>query len=92
MLATLTSHSGSVMTCRWSTNGRYLASGADDNMVLIYELRPQSEQNGEDGFGGGLSGATKQVRGGVVCMSVYIELACFALFCFVLFFSALGLL
>jgi len=59
------------MTCRWSTNGRYLASGADDNMVLIYELRPQSEQNGEDGFGGGLSGATKQVRGGVVYVCVY---------------------
>jgi len=40
-------------------------------MVLIYELRPQSEQNGEDGFGGGLSGATKQVRGGVVYVCVY---------------------
>jgi len=31
------------MACRWSTNGRYLASGSDDNLVILYELRPSSD-------------------------------------------------
>ncbi|KAJ2741317.1 HIR complex subunit [Coemansia sp. BCRC 34301] len=38
LLATLTSHSGAVMCVRFSHgSGRYLASGADDMVVLIWE-------------------------------------------------------
>ncbi|KAJ1800772.1 HIR complex subunit [Coemansia sp. RSA 2399] len=37
LLSTLTAHSGAVMCVRFSPNARYMASGADDMIVLIWE-------------------------------------------------------
>lgn len=37
-LASLSHHSGTVHAVRFSGNGRYLASGADDKMVCVYNL------------------------------------------------------
>ncbi|PSC72094.1 HIRA isoform X1 [Micractinium conductrix] len=39
-LATLSDHSSTVNTARFSKNGRWLASGSDDRMICIYEHRP----------------------------------------------------
>ncbi|KAF0698047.1 Aste57867_11295 [Aphanomyces stellatus] len=39
LLATLASHEQAVNCVRWSHNGRYLASGSDDHLVLLYELQ-----------------------------------------------------
>ena len=36
LLCTLSSHSGSVLSVRWSSSGTYLASAGDDALVLIY--------------------------------------------------------
>ena len=36
LLCTLSSHSGSVLTVRFSTSGKYLASAGDDHHVLLY--------------------------------------------------------
>ena len=33
-------HSGTIHTVRFSANGRYLASGADDKIVCVYILDP----------------------------------------------------
>ncbi|KAJ2724197.1 HIR complex subunit [Coemansia sp. Benny D115] len=46
LLSTLTAHSGAVMCARFSNGaGKYLASGADDMVVLIWE-RDESEAGG----------------------------------------------
>lgn len=37
-LASMSNHSGTIHTVRFSPNGRYLASGADDKIVCIYQL------------------------------------------------------
>ncbi|KAI9928736.1 hypothetical protein ASPWEDRAFT_36505 [Aspergillus wentii DTO 134E9] len=37
-LASMSNHSGTIHTVRFSPNGRYLASGADDKIVCIYML------------------------------------------------------
>ncbi|KAJ2402897.1 HIR complex subunit [Coemansia sp. RSA 2559] len=37
LLSTLTAHSGAVMCVRFSPNARYMASGADDMIVLVWE-------------------------------------------------------
>ena len=39
-LASLSYHSGTVHSVRFSGNGKYLASGADDKIVCIYSLEP----------------------------------------------------
>lgn len=39
-LASLSYHSGTVHSVRFSSNGRYLASGADDKIVCVYTLEP----------------------------------------------------
>ncbi|EMD01181.1 hypothetical protein BAUCODRAFT_200391 [Baudoinia panamericana UAMH 10762] len=39
-LASLSYHSGTVHSVRFSPNGRYLASGADDKLVCVYALEP----------------------------------------------------
>ncbi|KAK4701977.1 protein HIRA/HIR1, partial [Phenoliferia sp. Uapishka_3] len=51
LLCTMTSHSGVVMCVRWSNSGRYLASGSDDNIVMIWNL--------ETGSGGKVWGSTE---------------------------------
>lgn len=33
-------HSGTIHSVRFSPNGRYLASGADDKIVCVYNLDP----------------------------------------------------
>jgi protein HIRA/HIR1 len=54
LLATLTEHNGSVNAVRFSPSGRQLASGSDDAMACIYELRP--------GAGGGVLGGEANVE------------------------------
>ncbi|KAF2460729.1 TUP1-like enhancer of split-domain-containing protein [Lineolata rhizophorae] len=39
-LAAISNHSGTIHTVRFSGNGRYLASGADDKIVCVYVLDP----------------------------------------------------
>ncbi|EJD39202.1 WD40 repeat-like protein [Auricularia subglabra TFB-10046 SS5] len=40
LLSTLGSHVGPVMTVRWSNSGKWLASGSDDSLVMIWDLDP----------------------------------------------------
>ncbi|KAJ2604315.1 HIR complex subunit, partial [Coemansia sp. RSA 1804] len=49
LLSTLTAHSGAVLCVRFSPNARYMASGADDMIVLIWER----DSNGDAGQAGG---------------------------------------
>ena len=39
-LASMSYHSGTIHTVRFSGNGQYLASGADDKIVCVYTLDP----------------------------------------------------
>ncbi|XP_075521978.1 protein HIRA-like isoform X1 [Primulina tabacum] len=50
LLATLRDHFGSVNCVRWAKHGRYVASGSDDQVVLIHERKPGS---GTTEFGSG---------------------------------------
>ena len=40
LLATLSSHSKSVNVVRWSKDGKFLASGSDDQYILIHKYTP----------------------------------------------------
>ena len=51
LLCTLSSHSGSVLSVRWSSSGAYLASAGDDALVLIYAQTAKSAH--AVGAGGG---------------------------------------
>ncbi|KAL0566745.1 HIR complex subunit, partial [Marasmius crinis-equi] len=42
-LCTLTMHTGPVLTVRWAHSGRWLASGSDDEIVMIWDLDPNSK-------------------------------------------------
>ncbi|KAJ1809320.1 HIR complex subunit, partial [Coemansia sp. RSA 2599] len=54
LLSTLTAHSGAVMCVRFShNNGRYLASGADDMVVLIWEKDAQVSTGNLTNLSGG---------------------------------------
>lgn len=44
-LAWLSNHSGTVHSVRFSSNGKYLASGADDKIVCVYTLDPGPPQH-----------------------------------------------
>ncbi|GMH07323.1 hypothetical protein Nepgr_009163 [Nepenthes gracilis] len=50
ILATLRDHFGSVNCVRWAKHGRHVASGSDDQVVLVHERRPGS---GTTEFGSG---------------------------------------
>ncbi|EXB74962.1 Protein HIRA [Morus notabilis] len=50
LLATLRDHFGSVNCVRWAKHGRYLASGSDDQAILVHERKPGS---GTTEFGSG---------------------------------------
>ena len=39
-LCTLNMHTGPVLTVRWAHSGRWLASGSDDTIVMIWDLDP----------------------------------------------------
>ncbi|KAF2735484.1 Hira-domain-containing protein [Polyplosphaeria fusca] len=41
-LAAISHHSGTIHTVRFSSNGKYLASGADDKIVCVYTLDPNA--------------------------------------------------
>lgn len=42
LLATLSTHSKSVNVVRWSSDGRFLASGSDDCYILVYRYTPDA--------------------------------------------------
>lgn len=50
LLATLRDHFGSVNCVRWAKHGRYVASGSDDQTILVHEKKPGS---GTTEFGSG---------------------------------------
>lgn len=50
LLATLRDHFGSVNCVRWAKHGRFVASGSDDQVILIHEKKPGS---GTTEFGSG---------------------------------------
>lgn len=52
LLSTLSRHTGSVLVVRWANSGRFLASGSDDTVALIWDLDPS-------GMGGGSFGSTE---------------------------------
>lgn len=39
-LSTLSMHTGPVLVVRWAFSGRWLASGSDDTIVMIWDLDP----------------------------------------------------
>ena len=39
-LCTLTMHTGPVLTVRWAHSGRWLASGSDDETVMVWDHDP----------------------------------------------------
>ncbi|KAI0747051.1 WD40 repeat-like protein [Daedaleopsis nitida] len=41
-LSTLTMHTGPVLVVRWAHSGRWLASGSDDEIVMIWDLDPSA--------------------------------------------------
>ncbi|KAF2145374.1 uncharacterized protein K452DRAFT_283734 [Aplosporella prunicola CBS 121167] len=45
-LAAVSNHSGTIHAVRFSPNGKYLASGADDRVVCIYVLDPNPPSHG----------------------------------------------
>ncbi|KAK6926603.1 WD40 repeat [Dillenia turbinata] len=50
LLATLRDHFGSVNCIRWAKHGKYVASGSDDQVILVHERKPGS---GTSEFGSG---------------------------------------
>lgn len=53
LLATLSGHLGAVNCARWSPDGRLLASGSDDNIVMLWRLAAAGERGGAAAFGSG---------------------------------------
>lgn len=53
LLATLSGHLGAVNCARWSPDGRLLASGSDDQIVMLWRLAAPGERLGAVPFGSG---------------------------------------
>eukprot|EP01138_Halocafeteria_seosinensis_P014024 gb/GECG01014321.1/.p1 GENE.gb/GECG01014321.1/~~gb/GECG01014321.1/.p1 ORF type:complete len:1308 (+),score=175.08 gb/GECG01014321.1/:1-3924(+) len=51
-LAKLTAHTATVNIVRWSHGGRFLATGSEDGLIYIWELRPEAQKS-SGGFGMG---------------------------------------
>ena len=49
-LAYMNYHSGTIHSVRFAGNGKYLASGADDKIVCVYQLEPGPPSH-SGGFG-----------------------------------------
>jgi WD40 repeat protein len=45
LLATLSSHTKSVNIVRWSRDGKLIASGSDDNYILVHKYTPGALSN-----------------------------------------------
>ena len=52
-LATLVDHKGPANVVRFSCGGRFIATGGDDRLVLVHELRPGPGNQRSGGFGAG---------------------------------------
>ncbi|KAL4399463.1 HIR complex subunit [Malassezia pachydermatis] len=46
LLSTLARHTGAVLSVRWSHSGKYLASGSDDTVALVWELDTTGTSSG----------------------------------------------
>lgn len=55
LLSTLARHTGAVLCLRWSHSGRFLASGSDDTVALIWDLD-------ESGSGSGIAFGTSETN------------------------------
>jgi protein HIRA/HIR1 len=55
-LAYMNYHSGTIHSVRFAGNGKYLASGADDKIVCVYQLEPGPPSH-SGGFGAPLRSA-----------------------------------
>ena len=53
LLATLSGHLGAVNCARWSPDGRFLASGSDDQLIMLWRLAAPGERLGAVPFGSG---------------------------------------
>ena len=42
LLATIRDHFGFVNCVRWTKHGHHIASGSDDNVILIHEKKPRT--------------------------------------------------
>ncbi|CAO1624325.1 unnamed protein product [Sympodiomycopsis kandeliae] len=60
LLSTLSRHSGSVLSLRFSPSGRYLASGSDDTICLVWEFDPSGQSGGMGSFGSSSFGSSEQ--------------------------------
>jgi protein HIRA/HIR1 len=56
-LAAISHHSGTIHAVRFSSNGKYVASGADDKIVCVYALDPNAPAH--VAFGGYGDGRTR---------------------------------
>lgn len=65
VLCELTNHLGCVNCVRWSVDGKWLASGGDDAIVMIWQIKYQGAGGGGSGFGANLEqwGCVHMLRG-----------------------------
>lgn len=62
-LASMSYHSGTIHTVRFSPNGKYLASGADDKIVCVYTLDPNPPSHSATfGMLGDCAAGTSQIN------------------------------
>jgi WD40 repeat protein len=89
LLATLSAHTKSVNVVRWSKDGRLLASGSDDNYILVHRHTPGAIAN--QTFGSS-NGAAKNKETWTRFAAHTFFLLLFFLFLSLSFFFSLSLL